>query len=250
MAADHLDPTRLFYIYIIEGSIFLLFMILGLKIFRKDRKRLNLIFSCFYFSAAIGLVFNFIYVPLSGVPGKEKTVLILNFLTIYLIGLSLAFLVMSVIIILKSAKVFDTKYQLTFLLVYCLIELSLAYYIPRDGVIFTEETNWMAAFSLPFYLTLISILTFCGVIPTLYFSIKIKQTIENPELKSRWNKFIGGIICIFTFMYATYTLNFINRTEYRDLWLENSGILSGVFLLLIISGALLIYHGVGKQLKE
>ena len=224
-------------------------ILLTYKTIKRDTKRINLIFACFYLFAALGLAMNFIYVPLTAIRGLENIVLILNFLTIFFISFGLIFLVVFQIILLKSEKVFTTKKQLILIAIYALVLLSLMFFLPFEGVIFDDSTDWMAAFSLPFYLYLVTILTSGAVIPSLYLSLKINRRFEDPQLKKKWKHFIYGMIFIFIFMYTTYTLNFLNRTNLRSLWMSISGIIGMILLILVISGAYLVYYGVGKQIE-
>jgi hypothetical protein len=248
MLFNQLDPIRLFYIYVLEGSVLVMFLVLGAKILKRDKQRLNLMFACFYLFAALGIMMNFIYVPLSVVPGYEQTVLILNILTIFLVAFSMAFLVGSQLIILKSTMVFNTAKQCLLLLGYALLNGTLFFFLRYNGVVFNEESEWIAAFSLPFYLYLLALLTFAGVIPTFYLAFTIRGKMEDELLKKRWNHFIGGILLIILFMYTTYTFNYINGTAARGTIMAISGLFGVTLLVVVVAGAYQVYYGVGKQL--
>ena len=248
MLFNQLDPIRLFYIYILEGSVLVMFLVLGVKILKRDTQRLNLMFACFYLFAALGIMMNFIYVPLSVVSGYERTVLVLNILTIFLVAFSMAFLVGSQLIILKSTMVFNTAKQCLLLLGYALLNSTLFLFLGYNGVVFNEESEWIAAFSLPFYLYLMVLLTLVGIIPTLYLAFTIRGKMENEILKKRWNHFIFGILLIIFFMYTTYTFNFINGTAARGAIMAISGLFGVSLLGVVVVGAYQIYYGVGKQM--
>lgn len=249
MVFNQLDPIRLFYIYALEGSVLVIFLVLGVKILKRDKQRLNLMFACFYLFAALGIMMNFIYVPLSVSPGYEQTVLILNILTIFLVAFSMAFLVGSQLIILKSTMVFNTAKQCFLLLLYALINGTLFFFIQYNGVVFNEESEWIAAFSLPFYLYLMVLLTFVGVMPTIYLAFTIRRKMEDEFLKKRWNHFIYGILLIILFMYTTYTFNFINGTAARGTIMAISGVFGVSLLIVVVLGAYQIYYGVGKHME-
>jgi hypothetical protein len=250
MAEFLLDPARIIYIYGIEGSLFIIFIILGIKILKREKQRLNLTFASFYLISALGILMNFIYVPLSVREGYEKTVSILNYLTIIFIAYSLAFLVLSQIIILKSTKVFNNTKQAIFLLCYAIVDFSLLLFYLNEGVVFSEETNWIATFSIEFYLYLLCLLTFTGLIPSLILSIKIGRTFENPDLKKRWSYFTYGLLSIFAFMFMTYSLNYLNGTELRDFWFKYPAAVGIPPLLLVAAGAFLIYYAMGVKNKN
>ena len=71
------NPIRIITIYGAQGLVFAWFTYLAYRILKRDRKRLNLIFSGFYLSVVVGTLFNFIYGPIA----DEQIVLILNFCT-------------------------------------------------------------------------------------------------------------------------------------------------------------------------
>jgi len=250
MVFDQIDPMRLVYIYGLEGALFILFLIMGIKIARRDKQRLNLMLSLFYVFSAIGLLLNFIYVPLSIIEGMELVVLILNYSTIAIIAFSLSFLVLSEIIIYQSTVVFNDKKQIALLLFYVLLNASFFIFFRYDGVIFTEDTDWIAAFSLPFYLYLLAVFSFTGVIPTFYLAIQIRKKFESELLKKRWDFFISGLGLIFLFMYVTYTFNYINRTTFRSQIMDRPGVIAIPQILFVSVGAILIYYGIGTKLRR
>ena len=73
------NPMRIITIYVAQGLVCVWFAYLAYKILKRDRKRLTIIFSGFYISAVIGLIFNFIYAPIS----HEGVILPLSYLTYF-----------------------------------------------------------------------------------------------------------------------------------------------------------------------
>jgi len=92
MTLYQMTVTRALTVYVAQGLICVFFIFLAYKILKRDRKRLNIIFSGFYLSAAVGLFVNFIYAPLDPLD-FESVILFLNYITNFGIFYSPIFLV-------------------------------------------------------------------------------------------------------------------------------------------------------------
>ncbi len=110
LAVFQYDVVRILQVYLIQGLVFLFFVYLSIIILKRDRKRLNKIFSGFYILISLGLPFNFIYTPMRS-DDLVIVIEILNFITNYCLLLGPIFLVVFQVILLKSESVF-TKRQL------------------------------------------------------------------------------------------------------------------------------------------
>ncbi|TXT65597.1 MAG: hypothetical protein BAJALOKI3v1_90040 [Promethearchaeota archaeon] len=61
-----LDLTRFIQVYIIQGLVIALYFFLAIRTIQRNKKRLNLIFSGFYFSIGIGFP-NFFSIALKSI---------------------------------------------------------------------------------------------------------------------------------------------------------------------------------------
>ncbi len=231
---------RVLTIYGAQGLACVFFIFIAYKIIKRDRKRLNLIFSGTYISAAIGLIINMIYGPIA----DEKVVLILNYLTNFGIFYSPIFLVVFDLILLKSEKVITTVKQLAILIGYGIAMFCMIFFVITEdwGVAINEETEWSPVWELPFFLYLV-IIESIAVLPLLYLSIQIYQKFEDDQLKKKWRYFIFGFCAFIIFMYAIFLSNFLDISIIRTS-------MGGIGLILAILGGYLMYNGVGRQLEK
>jgi len=195
MTLYQMSMTRIITIYVAQGFICLFFLFLAFKILKRDRKRLNVIFSGFYISPAIGFIINFIYAPLTEV----SVVLMLNFLTNFFIFYSSIFIVVFNLILLKSEKAITKKKQLIILTLYGIAMFSMIGFLffPGFGVTFNE--NWSPIWSVPFFIYIVVIETI-GIFPALYLSFQVYKKFEDEILKKKWKFFIFGLCLILIFM--------------------------------------------------
>ena len=238
MTLYQMSMIRIFTIYVAQGFMCLFFLFLAFKILKRDRKRLNVIFSGFYISSAIGLIINFIYAPLTDV----SVVLMLNFLTNFFIFYSSIFIVVFNLILLKSEKVITTRKQLTILIVYGIAMFSMIGFLffPGFGVTFNE--NWSPIWSFPFFLYVVVIETI-GLFPALYLSFQIYKKFEDEVIKKKWKFFIFGLCSILIFLYGIFISNTLDIDIFRTL-------IGVVGLILALLGAYLMYYGVGRQIEK
>lgn len=238
MTLYQMSMIRIFTIYVAQGFMCLFFLFLAFKILKRDRKRLNVIFSGFYISPVIGFIINFIYAPLTDV----SVVLMLNFLTNFFIFYSSIFIVVFNLILLKSEKVITTRKQLTILIVYGIAMFSMIGFLffPDFGVTFNE--NWSPIWSFPFFLYVVVIETI-GLFPALYLSFQIYKKFEDEVIKKKWKFFIFGLCSILIFLYGIFISNTLNIDIFRTL-------IGVVGLILALLGAYLMYYGVGRQIEK
>ncbi|MFX1495599.1 MAG: hypothetical protein ACFFBZ_15045 [Promethearchaeota archaeon] len=238
-----LSITRIITVYVVQGFLFAFFLFLAIKILKRDRKRLNVIFSCFYISAAIGLIVNFIYAPLED-EAFETVVLVLNFITNFGTFYSPIFLIVFNLILLKSEKVITTTKQVLVLIVYGLAMFCMIFFIfvPGFGVTLNASTKWTPLWSTPFFIYLLTIET-TAVVPLLYLSIQIYSKFEDENLKKKWSLFIYGLCALIIFMYGIFVSNWLNNDNFR--------LIMGIIgLILAITGGYLMYSGVGRQIEK
>ncbi|MHA1477884.1 MAG: hypothetical protein ACTSPU_06770 [Promethearchaeota archaeon] len=237
----HLTLGRILTVYGAQGVILAIFFYLAIKIILRDRKRLNVIFAGLYLSAAIGILFNWIYAPLTDVLIVQLFNFFTNFGNIY----APIFIVVFDLILLKSEKIISTSKQLAILIAYGIVVFCMGFFllIPGFGVTINTVTDWTPVWSIPFFVYVVLILTCCATIPALYFSIKIYQKFEDEVLKKRWRFFIYGFIALMTFMYAIFISNTLANADFRL-------IIGVIGIILALLGAFLMYFGVGKQIEK
>lgn len=236
-----MPDARFIQVYIVQLMIGIILAIIAYLILKRDRKRLNVIFSGFYICCAVGIAINCIYAPLK----DEEIVLWLNFATNFLFAFSPVFLVVFDLILLKSEKVMDSKKQLLIIVVYAAALLGLIFFIvqPEPGVIINADTEWRPVYTLPFYLYLMIVIISMSLLPTLYLSYKIYVKFEDDVLKRKWRFFYVGIIFIYAFAMGTFTMNYLNDDAIRNAW-------ALISLITSLLGPMMVYYGVGRQLEK
>ena len=234
-----LSATRFITIYIAQGLGCAVFAFLAYKILKRDRKRLNIIFSGFYISPVIGFVINFIYGPLTNV----TAVLLLNFLTNFFIFYATSFLVVFNLILLKSEKVIVKSKQLSILIGYAILMFCMLFllFIPGWGVEITAPT-WSPHWMPPFFIYLM-IVESLAVVPTLYLSLQIYKKFEDTTLKRKWKFFIYGFCAFAVFMYGIFVSNFLDIPIFRT-------IMGLIGLILALIGSYMLYYGVGRSISQ
>ena len=245
LAEFQYDVIRILQVYLVQGLVFLFFVSLSIIILKRDRKRLNKIFSGFYILVSIGLFFNFIYAPLRS---DELVILIeiLNFITNYCLLLGPIFLVIFQLILLKSEQIITEKRQTIIFASYSIVLLSMI------GFMFGEETgvdisgpNWVPIYHLPIYIYLVIVHSITSTIPTIFLSTMIYKKLEDIAIKNKWRFFMIGIHSLNIFMYGTYSSYILEVVlpGFRFGW-------SIVGLFLVVAGGYMIFYGVGRQLEK
>jgi len=241
MVYFQLPLGRILTVYVAQGVILAVFFYLAIRILLRDRKRLNVIFAGLYISPAIGVLFNWIYAPLTDV----SIVLLLNFFTNFGGIYGPIFAVVFNLILLKSEKIISTSKQLAILIAYGIAVLCMGIFLffPGFGITINAGTNWVPVWSIPILVYVLLVLSCCATIPVLYFSVKIYQKFEDEVLMKKWKFFIYGFIALMTFMYLIFISNTLDNPTFRL-------ILAGIGIVLAILGGLLMYYGVGRQIEK
>lgn len=236
-----MDLSRFIKIYILQlgiGGIFFLFI--AALILRRSRKKLNIVFSMFFISVALGIITNVIYASISIEPLMD-VVKFLHILTFYLFTLAQVFLLTFNLILLKSEAIFGTLKQVLMIIVYAAV-LSILFLIGMlGGVRLDPLTDWKPVWKLPFLLTVLGICIPSLIVPILYFSLQIYNKFENEELKKKWKFFLIGILLYFLMWAGTTISNFLAEKLIRDLW--------AIVAFASLLSTYTIYYGVGKQIN-
>jgi hypothetical protein len=241
--------TRILTIYLVQGLICAWFLYLAIRILMRDRKRLNIIFSGFYLSAAIGLIFNFIYGPIA----YEPAVLLLNYLTNFGSFYAPIFFVVFNLILLKSEKIVTPMKQLLIFIGYGIYMFCMIFFVlagPEWGVQLNVGTSWTPVWALPFFLYLFLGVTVIAIIPLLFLSFQIYKKFEDEQLKKKWRFVIYGSIGLIGYMYAIFFSNWLaSILNPADSQLVRNIVLPIGIVLAAVSGYMM-YSGVGRQLEK
>ena len=245
LAVFQYDIIRILQVYLVQGLVFLFFVSLSIIILKRDKKRLNKVFSGFYILVSLGLFFNFIYTPMRS-DDLVIIIEILNFITNYCLLLGPIFLVIFQLILLKSEKIITGKKQTIIFVSYSIVLLSMI------GFMFGEETgvdisgpNWVPIYHLPIYIYLMVVHSISSTIPTIFLSTMIYRKLEDTALRNKWRFFMVGIHSLNIFMYGTYSSYILEVVlpGFRFGW-------SIVGLILVVTGGYMLFYGVGRQLRK
>lgn len=230
-----MDFARFIQIYIVQGLFALFFLYMAYIVLKRGRKQLNLYLSSFYLSTTIGGVLNMIYANIF----NETVVFVMHFVTYFMFCFSIAFLLIFVLILVKPIDQITRKFQSKILIIFGFVILGLLL-IP-NGIVINGTTNWKPNWSVTFLVYSVVVCSCMGMIPTLYYSIKIYKKFENEYLKKKWKYLLLGISAFFFLFYGTVISNTLNNDSFRLIW-------SIVSLPTLIS-LYLIYYGVVQQLE-
>ncbi len=228
------DIARFIQIFLVQGLAGLFYLFIAYKILKRETKGLNLILSSFYicvaFAAILNLVYAFIFI--------EEIVYILHVTTYYLLCFPLIFLLVFVLILLKSEDVFTPKLQLILVVVFGIMLVGL-WLIP-NGVTINESTNWKPNWSWIYLLYSFTICSIFAIFPTIYLSLKLYLKFEYKELKKKLKYFLIGISTYFFLYYGTSISNTLNDPTFRLIW--------SLLSLPMLVSLYFVYFGVAKNL--
>jgi len=230
-----MDFARIVQIYVVQGLFAIFFLYMAYRVLRRGTKQLNLYLSSFYLFSTTGGILNMVYANIF----NEAIVHIMHFLTYYLICLSLGFLLIFVLILIKPTNQFKFRTQTIILVIFCLLLLGL-FFIP-NGIVINESTTWKPNWSWIFFIYSIVVCSSFAIIPTTYYSIRIYRKFENEYLKKKWKYFFIGVFAYFFLYYGTSFSNTLNDDTFRFIW--------SLLSLPTLISLYWIYHGVGRQLE-
>jgi hypothetical protein len=236
-----MDLMRIIVVYVLQlgiGGIFFLFI--AALILKRSRKKLNIVFSMFFISVALGIIINVIYASIT-YEELIGVVIFLHILTFYLFTLAQVFLLTFNLILLKSEAIFSTLKQILLVIIYAIL-LSILFLVGMfGGVELGPSTDWKPVWYLPFLLTVLGICVPTLIIPILYFSLQIYSKFENEELKEKWKYFLIGILLYFIMWAGTTITNFLAQQSIRNIW--------AIFSFASLLSTYTIYYGVGKEIN-
>lgn len=234
LLAQTMDIARFIQIFLVQGLAGLFYLVIAYKILKRERKGLNLILSSFYVCVSFAVILNVVYAFIF----VEEVVYILHVTTYYLLCFPLVFLLVFVLILLKSEEVFTPKLQLTLIVVFGVLLVGL-WLIP-NGVIINESTNWKPDWSLIYLLYSFTVCSLFAIFPTVLLSIKLYRKFEYKELKKKLKYFLIGISGYFFLYFGTSISNTLNDPTFRIIW--------SLLSLPTIISLYFVYFGVAKNL--
>ena len=229
-----MDLARFIQVFIVQGFAGFFYLFVWFKILKREARGLNLILSNFYLFVAAGVIMNIIYVNIF----NETIVHILHFITYYLLCLSLVFLLIFVLVLLKSENVITIQRQIILVLVFSILMFGL-WFIP-NGITINASTSWKPEWSWFFFFYSITVCSAFTIGPTIYYSLKIDRSFKFKDLKRKWRYFLIGIGGYFFLYYGTSLSNTIADPTFRLIW--------SFLSLPCIASLYFIYYGVAKQL--
>ena len=239
MSFYQMSITRFMTVYIAQGLMFFYFAFLAYKILKRDRKRLNLMFTGFYISNVISLCINFIYAPIT----DENIVLIMHSITTFFAFYSPIFILVFELMVSKPEKLINPKKQRVILIGYgVVLSLMTIFLLIEDWGVKIGPPDWTPHWMIPFFLYLVTIVSICVVVPSFFISYQIFKKFEDEQLKRKWKYFIFGLGAFYACAYGIFISNFLNIPIFRT-------VIGIIDLILVISGGYLMYIGVGRQLE-
>lgn len=244
--------TAILQNFLINGTVLITFLILGILIIKRKRNRLTWTLASFFFLTAIGIVFNITYRLLDDYNAN----LILNPLVVYFSCISLVSLFSFNQILLKSEQVFDSKKEIMIYVIVFII-LLLSMFIP-NGVEWQYVINikddtalGLAAFQnryegdigVPVWDPLFGI--FFIVISQIIMAMIINSTVQlnkkmgDPAFRKKYIMSVIGMLLNDIVLLG----NFISNT------LNDPGIRSALLMvsLVIFPAAFLMFYGLGSS---
>lgn len=237
-----MDEFRIILIFGIQLPIGVIyFLAIAGLILRRNRKKLNKVFSMFFISTSMGSVLNIIYYLIS-FEGLEILVSFLHILAYIFFLLGFVFLLLFNLLILKSEKVFVPRKQTILILGYiALFSVLFVVGLGFNGVLLNPSNDWTPEWSLPFFITSLILAIPFLIVPIIYYSSKILQEMQDKTVRGKWKIFMLGVVIYSLVLIGTALVNFLNIAEIRQIW--------SIFALILFLMVFTIYYGVGKQIK-
>lgn len=198
------DFSRILTIYITQLIFSGIFLIIAYKILKRNRNRLTLTLSGFYFSLSIGFILNAVYPLLD----NELLVSIIYIIAAYFVLLSPVFLVLFNINLLQAGKENLIRKWALYIILYT-FSLIICLNIP-GGITFVKDPNWRPMFALEVLIVLYIFITIFMLIPLIITSFKLYKSFEDIKLKKKLGLFFLGL---FGFLYTLYGLVYYNYSD-------------------------------------
>ncbi|KKN62079.1 hypothetical protein LCGC14_0515740 [marine sediment metagenome] len=215
------------------------FSLIAFKVLKRNKQRLNIIFSAFFISTIMAAILNMIYAALT----DTTIILILNYFTNFFTCFGAIFLLVVNIVILESTIIFPVKKQNRYIVLYGLLLLigMLPFYLLKRGWGVWIENNY-PRFSPIFLIFVISFASSFVGIPIISTSLKIYTRFETKALKKKWRYHFIGTLGVFSIPYLIWINNYVFSPDFR--------LIVGIYGISAIFWGYLMYYGIGFKLKE
>jgi len=229
------QSERLIWIYIIQLSFCFIFLLIAYRILKRNRSRLSIMLSFFYILNGIGFFlitirYNFIINPI---------VYILYILGVFLINISMIFILFFNLNLLKSQSQLSNKKLLVIIFFYSIVFFPVLL-IP-NGITISEETNWFPVWSWQFFIIISIVMTVMMICPNIVISLKLYKMFEDDTLKKKFRLFFIGVIILFFGWFASALYNTWDNIFFRSFW-------SIASIIVVISSATIIYYTWGRNI--
>ena len=214
------------------------FLYLAHKILKRSKQRLSKIFSMFYIFTAIANIVNIIYAPMPH--DWLILIIILHVITLFSIFFSLIFVLVSNLIIISSTVIFTVEKQNRIIYIYALLLAGMVAFVPFGFIDINDDG--FPVWNPIFFIYVFSVFTCIAVIPVLYTSKTIYKSFQNKMLRKKWQLFIIGLIGLLILFYGIMVANLLNFEIVR--------LFNSIYSFTIIVWNLMIYYGIGRQIKE
>jgi hypothetical protein len=234
-----IDVSRIILVFVVGIIMASFFLFLGLTTMFRRKTRLNMTFSLFFISIALGLIINAAYVVINAVIGSEPLALTLNYISGFLIFYGTIFMLATNLILLHSEASYSLKSELKLTISYAFVLGAIIIFYFFKGIQFNESTNWRPVWSFPYFIYVLVVTTGFTMIPTVISSIKILKTMKDKVIRGRWLRLMIGLFGLFVYEYLAFFTNFLNIDTLRTI--------SSIYSFLVILWVWLIYKGVKKD---
>ncbi|MFX0042210.1 MAG: hypothetical protein ACFE8L_04805 [Candidatus Hodarchaeota archaeon] len=229
MILQNNDFSRILTIYITQLIFCGVLLFIAYKVLKRNRNRLTLTLSGFYFSVSIGLFLNAVYPPLD----NKDLVTIIYIIAAYFVLLSPIFLVLFNINLLQAGKENFLRKWAVYIILYTL-SLIFCLNIP-GGITILEEPNFRPLFAWEFLIVLYIFISLFIVFPLIITSLKLYKTFKDPMLKRKLGFFFIGSFGLITSLCIMVLYN-----TFRDPIIRSILSIIGSFIMLLSAG--LIYY--------
>lgn len=233
-----ISTSRIFFIFVIHPIPIIFFLYVAYLILKRNKNPITLTLSVFYILTAIGFTLNIIFIILILVH-VESILLIMYFLTTYLILFSPIFLIIFILHLLHSVPSLSKKKQMSIIFTYGILSFILLFW--PGGITINIHTNWIPIYSWQFLIVTYIFFTCTISVPTIVNLIKMYKLFEDKGLKKKLRYFSLGIFGTFISLYGLILYNTWDEPLYKLIW----GVIS---LFLVPISGFLIYYGIGHNL--
>lgn len=226
---------RLFLIYLVNSVVIVTFLVITIKILKRNKNQLTDLLSYFFISAALSLGINAIYYPLR----IEIYVHFLHFLTLFFVLFSQIFLVLFNLLLLNKGVRYSSK-KIMLIVLFWIIIICITLSIP-GGYTINEATNWRPVWTVWYFLVVFLTILIFIQIPFIVLFFKLNSLFEDKDIKKKLRWWFVGFEGYSIGLYGVFFNNTVSNTLFQLIWPVIATALA------IVSG-LIIYRAWGQSL--